>query len=783
MPEENNENTRLLSGDAQPRYLMQPTIVHQRYRRLKRFQCCLCTIFLSAIVVFVVFAVSYSIQNDENVDNSNSSSITFTNNTSLLLTLSWPITDRKEEPKCFNHEDLWQEALEFGSNALGKRDKLEEKIPTLEVNTPSYRHQKTFIASNKSRMLSRDGIIKENAWKYLMGKNNMFIRSCNKTLSNTSNIYSECESKKYRTYDGSCNNLKHPFSFGVALTSFRRALSPDYADGSSEPRVAVDGKSLPNARNVSVLVHRPLYKNDTQFTIMLAVWGQFIDHDITATALSQTSHGKNIACCLKNEHPDCFSIPIDKEDSFFHTCNVTCMQFVRSAAAPNDKLGPRQQLNQVSSFIDGSVVYGSTIDIVNELREFQDGKLKTYVTKNNKTLLPLSTDLNDGCNREEQNKLGRYCFMSGDQRSNENLHLTSIHLIWVRQHNYLASELKRINPFWDDEKIFQEVRKIIIAQLQHITYNEFLKIIIGPTLRKKLNLNPQKNGYYKGYDKNVDASVANNFAAASFRFGHTLIPALFKLLDHDTVNEEHVQMHKMLFNPFSLYEAEGLDRTLRGAMNSPIEASDTYFNDETSPKPVYERKYIGGGDVTSKNLLPLLRVLWKLETKESQVTYAGDGNSQNQHPFYRWTGLIKVLNNKNTVNLYIEASNVDDVDLYSGGISEKPLEGGILGPTFTCLIGDQFVRLKRGDRIWYENPYAPHAFTLEQLNEIRLTTLAKVICDNSDSVDQVQLHVMQRTHESNKYTPCIEIPRPDLTKWKDGDLILNNISNKSISVE
>jgi hypothetical protein len=52
------------------------------------------------------------------------------------------------------------------------------------------------------------------------------------------------------------------------------------------PRVASDGGALPSAREVSVAVHRPVYQDDTKFTVMLAVWGQFIDHDITATALS-----------------------------------------------------------------------------------------------------------------------------------------------------------------------------------------------------------------------------------------------------------------------------------------------------------------------------------------------------------------------------------------------------------------------------------------------------------------------------------------------------------------
>lgn len=61
-------------------------------------------------------------------------------------------------------------------------------------------------------------------------------------------------------------------------------LSPDYGDGISMPRESKSGVELPSARQVSYNVHRPSFENDVNFTVMLAVWGQFLDHDITATA-------------------------------------------------------------------------------------------------------------------------------------------------------------------------------------------------------------------------------------------------------------------------------------------------------------------------------------------------------------------------------------------------------------------------------------------------------------------------------------------------------------------
>lgn len=186
-----------------------------------------------------------------------------------------------------------------------------------------------------------------------------------------------------------------------------------YVEGISRPRASKDGNALPSARLVSLEVHRPLYHSDENFTAMLAVWGQFMDHDITATALSQSIDGEPISCCMEPIHPDCYPLPITHDDPLYRDYNITCMEFVRSAPAPTYSATPRQQINQVSSFIDGSVVYGADEETVKKLRSFKGGKLLMYTTPENVTLLPISLDPDDGCNNYEENEKGRYCFMTG----------------------------------------------------------------------------------------------------------------------------------------------------------------------------------------------------------------------------------------------------------------------------------------------------------------------------------------------------------------------------------
>ncbi|PSN38523.1 hypothetical protein C0J52_20098 [Blattella germanica] len=720
-----------------------------------------------------ISTMAYSVNNDTE-DRSNSTNSTSENDVLIqFIALQIPLPE-PEDPgwESTPSANELEEALQFGLQKLADRDTAEKMGPRLQQDTPSYRHQMAVRTGAMAARLSRSGYVLDTATRYLVKRKYVKHNGTDKHLGRGPSVEADwmpeeacvdktstpCIPTPYRTADGSCNNPLHPHLWGVAMRPFRRTLPPDYADGISAPRGAI-GRPLPSARDISVLVHRPMYHDDPAFTVMLAVWGQFIDHDITATALSVSSDGGAISCCGSEAiHPDCFPVLVDVNDPYFHQFNLTCMEFVRSAPAPVCNLGPREQLNQASAFLDGSVIYGPNLNLTTQLRSFKGGQLSMSVTSDGRMLLPYSSDPSDGCNQKVENARGRYCFASGDARANENLHLTTMHLLWARQHNRLAENLIALNPLWSDEKVFQESRRIVVAQLQHITYNEFLPVLLGEDLMNHLELNVNFSGYFYGYEATIDPSVANSFASAAFRFAHTLLPGLMKMIRNDS--EEYVELHRMLFNPYTLFSPDGLDATLRGALATNVEKVNPYFTTELT-EHLFEKR---GAPPCGLDLVSLNIQRGRDHGLPPYPAWREKCGLSRPKSFKDMTSYVDNYTVKKLSELFV---TVDDVDLYTGAIAEGPIRGGFLGPTITCLLADQFTRLKRGDRYWYETPEEPQAFTPQQLTELRKTTLARIICDNADAVDTIQTWVMRSVGQNNGRISCQSIPTPDLSEWKE----------------
>jgi peroxidase len=120
------------------------------------------------------------------------------------------------------------------------------------------------------------------------------------------------------------------------------------------------------------------------------------------------------------------------------------------------------------------------------------------------------------------------CFLSGDERVDQNAFLTAMHTLFLRLHNHIASVLKDKNAHWNDETLFQEARRITIALYQNIIYTEFLQILLGQETMRKFGLNSLESGWSWNYDDYLYPNNFNEFATAGFRL-HNLVPDSFKL--------------------------------------------------------------------------------------------------------------------------------------------------------------------------------------------------------------------------------------------------------------
>lgn len=167
-----------------------------------------------------------------------------------------------------------------------------------------------------------------------------------------------------------------------------------------------------------------------------------------------------IQCCPieRDSHPQCFPILVPPDDPFYSNWEESCLNFVRTAVCPRCRLGPREQMNQITSFVDGSQVYGSAANETAALwtKSGPAGRMHVSLDDAGRELLPHSADPgNDQCSDLEKRQL---CYRAGDRRVNQHPALTAVHVMWLRQHNRIVNALKMTNPHWNGDRLYQEAK-------------------------------------------------------------------------------------------------------------------------------------------------------------------------------------------------------------------------------------------------------------------------------------------------------------------------------------
>uniref|UniRef100_A0A6A7FUB4 Peroxidase-like n=1 Tax=Hirondellea gigas TaxID=1518452 RepID=A0A6A7FUB4_9CRUS len=644
-------------------------------------------------------------------------------------------------------------------------------------DSAAYQHSRLFQSSASIRNKGRAAALVLMASKKI--KNDLQLSPAQATFSlarfsvRDSMLSSVCPPRlpacsthtRYRTTDGSCNNINNP-DWGSAGTTFRRLLPPVYADGIETVRVSAarGHHHLPSARSLSaatVLERSSVYDD---YTLFVMQWGQFLDHDLTHTPIGRGSDNSVISCCSSGNfrsseelHPECLAIAIPEQDQFYSRFGQRCMNFVRSmpAISRTCTFGPRQQMNQITSYLDASNVYGSSVEESQRLRLFRGGELKQAV-RGGRSLLP-PNERDEECQSPAPDKP---CFGAGDTRVNEQPNLTVLHTVWMRQHNLLARQLSQLNPSWSDEILFQETRAIVAAQMQHITYNEYLPIVLGQHFVETFGLVPQKEGYSNSYDPSVDATISNAFATAAFRYGHTLIDSNVQGYSRFGTQEIAMKLRHVQFFPFFLYDAGTHDALVRGLAIQSSQKFDNFFSEELT-NHLFARNNSFGMDLVALNL--------QRGRDHGLPAYVKWRNLCNLRSIATFADLRDVMPPDAAQYLSSLYKKVEDIDLFLGGILEFPVAGALVGHTFLCILGEQFHRLKAGDRFYYENGGGVGtSFSPAQLQQIRQTSLARVLCDTADDMVVMQPLAFLHANFTNKRTGCQDnmIPSLDLNAWR-----------------
>jgi peroxidase len=298
--------------------------------------------------------------------------------------------------------------------------------------------------------------------------------------------------------------------------------------------------------------------------------------------------------------------------------------------------------------------------------------------------------------------------------------------------------------------------------MQHITYNEYLPLILGKSGMSKYRIKLNRlHASQQFYDPTINPGIANVFATAAFRFGHSQLQNEFPKQIHGYYNSHHpFLLNNSFFCPSSIYSnsAGGIDSILRGLLMASSQKVDLQIAKTVTSHLFADPPSSPGLDLFALNIQrgrdhgipPYIK--WRqfcgfdIDTAPTFDTLTSDIPSDT----------LDILK-----SIY---TSVDDIDLFVGGLAETHVQDAAMGRTFQCILGRQFHELQRGDRFWYETQ---GQFTPRQSYQIKQVSLAKVLCNNGDWISEIQPHAFEKVDSGrNKIVSCSLLPEMDLHPWK-----------------
>lgn len=549
--------------------------------------------------------------------------------------------------------------------------------------------------------------------------------------------------RPFRSFNGTCNNLNRPL-WGSILTAFKREANPAYNNGIDTPRGAVstvvNGRKkrsavkelgipefqelvnendleemfrlrpcssllagiLPNPRLVSSTFHPDQNIPSKVATHMVAIMGQFLDHDITLTPEEEAE-----GCCCGSTEEACFPIRVDKNDPFFQPHKVGCLDFTRSLAFCEEFQRVREQLNGITAFVDASNVYGSTEEVAASLRTFSDGFMKTS-NSGPYDMLPIINGT----------------FKAGDIRALENPALTSMHTLFVREHNRIARRLQEISPDLHDEDLYQQTRRIVIAEMQNVVYGGYLPMVLGWKAMHQYEL--VLDHHPSTYNPTQEPTITNEFATGAYRFGHSMIQGVVNMLGEMTQQlEGQYKLRENFFNTANYLASNGagMEKILAGLVSQEAQTADRFVIEDVTNHLFPQNGASFGSDLIARNI--------QRGRDHGLASYNAYRELCGQKPACTWKQKPADISQQNWNILRKLYNHPNDIDFFVGGLAENPAQDGLTGQTFQCIKSRQFNALKYGDRYFFTHEGQAGSFNQDQMFNLFQRTLGDIICDNT----------------------------------------------------
>ena len=587
---------------------------------------------------------------------------------------------------------------------------------------------------------------------------------------------------RYRTFDGSCNNLgidgdEEKPKWGKAVNCYYRVMDPEFGDtfGRVLRKSKKNGKELPNARHLSnFLMTEEEAHRDPHVSQMLMNWGQVLGNEITYPAGIDNMFAYDPEpCCSRpkgeTKFDDCSEVNISSSDPFYGKYNFSCLNFIRSPACIRCKVQPRTPLNLHTTHIDAGTIYGNCLLDSNRLREFKGGLLKDSQTNLLREVGTQDVESAGFCavlQKKYYPEEEITCFKSGDSYVNNNPFKTALVTALYRQHNRVARNLAKVNPQWDDERLYQESRKIVGAIMEVITYQEFLPSLLSPETMKTYNLEVSSDQFTE-YKENLNPSTSAEFTAVGMRsIGHSMINGNTSMVFFDGRRLSY-PLKDYFFYQKALHEGY-FDALIKGSVVEPANMVDIYMDDVArnlfqKVHPPYGPPY--GNDISTIDIMRGRD--FGVASYLTFRKFCDDSCKMTDIESFEALATDGVISYENAIKLSKAYQSPGDIDLYTGMLIETPLPGSLMGPTGNCIWGKEFHRKKFGDRYYFEHGNQAGSFTQSQLSSLKKVTLAKILCQNGDEYPnhKIQGKAMLLPSQDNPEVDCSSLPDLDWLAW------------------